>query len=134
MKNDLIQILGGDKNWRISIFTPNSLAASFSNFGLQTGLSATANGASRARCVPRWFLKYGDLNLLSDDGKAHPQSRINGRDTQSTAERMTRELFRDRMVTGQMLGRKHACRAKNRLALTIMAVAAAGKLKETAYG
>jgi len=109
-----------------SIFTRTVLAAASATL-VATGLSATANAQSRE--VRTALVEYGDLNLLSDDGKATLKGRINGAIRKVCGTYDTRAI-RDRMDHSKCW--EEASMSAKQASVTIMAVAAAGKLKETA--
>jgi len=109
-----------------SQFTRTVFTAAFATL-VATGLSATTN--AQAREVRTAFVEYGDLNLLSDAGKATLEGRIKGAIRKVCGSYNTRDV-RDMMDHSKC--RKQASRSAKQATVTILTAAAEGKLKDTA--
>ncbi len=109
-----------------SIF-PRTVLAATSAILVATGLSSAANAQWRE--VRTATVEYGDLNLLSDEGKTALQGRIKGAIRSVCGTYDTRSV-RDRMDHSQCW--EEASMSARQASVTIMAEAEAGKLKETA--
>ena len=108
-----------------SIFTRTVLAAASATL-VATGLSAAANAQSRE--VRTALVEYGDLDLMSDEGKATLEGRIKGAIRKVCGTSDTRAIT-DWMDHSQCW--EEASMSAQQGKVTILAAAAAGKLKET---
>lgn len=109
-----------------SIF-PRTVFAATCAILVATGTSTAASAQWRE--VRTATVGYGDLNLLSDEGKATLQGRIRGAIRSVCGTYDTRSI-KDRMDHNQCW--EEASTSARQASVTIMAEAAAGKLKETA--
>ena len=109
-----------------SIF-PRTVFAATCAILVAAGTSTAANAQWRE--VRTATVEYGDLNLLSDEGKTTLQGRIRGAIRSVCGTYDTRSI-KDRMDHSHCW--EEASTSARQASVTIMAEATAGKLKETA--